>query len=279
MRKRKICFLPMLIACLLLITGATAQAESEQSKAVQVTDNAGILDDSEERKLENIVEELELSTSWDVMLLSIDDAEGKTSERYAEEWFDSYTTSDDGVICLIDMDNREMAIRTFGEAYTYITDERLNEIFDDAYYSASDGNYFEVYETMLEGINKAYQRGIPDDTEIYDEDTGEVIGYYTEQKRITIIEALIAIVAALAAGGITMGVIVGKYRLKWGTYQYSYREHGSVELSRKKDNFVNQIVTHRRIPKSDSGGSGGKSRSTTHVGAGGRRSGGGSRKF
>lgn len=255
MRKRKNFFLPMLIASFLLMTEGTVQAESEHSGTAQVTDNAGILDDSEEHELEDIVEELELSTGWDVMLLSIDGAEGKTLKQYAEEWFGSHTTSEDGVICLIDMDNRKMAIHTFGEAYTYITDERRDEIFDDATYSASDGDYFDVYETMLEGINKAYQRGIPDNTEIYNGDSGEVIGYHTEQKRITVIEALVAIVAALAAGGITIGVVVRKYRFKWGGYQYSYREHGTVELSQKKDNFVNQVVTHRQIPKRDSGGS------------------------
>lgn len=255
MRKRKKFFLPMLIASFLLIAGSAVQAQSEQYKAAQVMDNAGILSNSEEHELEDIVEELELSTGWDVMLLSIEDAEGKTSKQYAEEWFDSYTTSEDGVLCLIDMDNRKMAIHTFGEAYTYITDERRDEIFDDATYSASDGDYFSVYETMLEGINKAYQRGIPDNEEIYDGDSGEAIGYYTERKRITMIEALIAIVAALAAGGITISVVMRKYRLKCGSYQYSYREHGTVELLRKKDNFVNQIVTHRRVQKRDSGGS------------------------
>lgn len=265
------------------LTGVSAQAESQQPEdsQIQVTDDADILSDSEERRLTSMVDEMELSVDWDIMVVSVSDTGGKTSEEYAEEWFDEYTTDDDGVICLIDMGNHEMAIRTFGEVIDYVTDERLEAIFDDAYQGASEGDYFSAYESMLHGIDEALQRGIPDDQYTYDEDTEEVIGYHSEKKRLTLGEILLGVVAALVAGGITIGAIIGKYRLKWGSYQYSCRENGSVELTRKSDQFVNQIVTHRRIPKNDSpgGSGGGGSRSTTHVGAGGRRSGGGSRKF
>ena len=281
MRKRILACLPMLMACMGLYMGTiTVQAETQPAEAqIQITDDADILSSSEEKKLLELVEEVELLTNWDVMVLSADDVQDYSGETYAEMWFDSYTLKDDGAICFIDMENSELVIRTFGEAIPYITDERRDDILDAAYYEATDGDFCEAYEDMLDGISDAYQRGIPDGTEIYDEDTGEVISRYAKEKKITIIEVLIALVAGIAVGGITIGVIVGKYRLKWGGYVYSYRENGNVELTNKRDHFVNQVVTHRRIEKSDSGSSGGGSRSTTHVGAGGRRSGGGSRKF
>ncbi len=279
--KLKMRFLfPLLIFCAAFLSGATiVRAES---RPIQVTDEADILSDTEERDLSSRVEELEMSVSWDIILLSIDNAEGKDAQQYAEEWFDTYTTSDDGVICMIDTDNSEMVIRTFGEAIHYLTDARLEAIFDEAYFYAQDGDFAGVFESMLKGINDGLQRGIPDDQYVYDVDTGKVIERYSEPNRITVFEVILAIVVALAAGGITIGVIIGKYRLKWGGYQYSYRENGTVELTQKNDRFVNQIVTHRRIPHNNSGGAGnrsGGSRSTTRIGAGGRRSGGGSRKF
>lgn len=270
----------MLMACsVFFLANFRINAESLQ---IQVVDDADILYDSEERRLTDMIEELEMSSEWDVMAVSTEDAGGKTAERYAEEWFDQYTTADDGVICLIDMDNREIVIRTFGEAIYYLTDSRIDDILDKAYDGAADGEYFECYESMIEGIKDALQRGIPDGQYTYDEDSRQVVGAYRAEKRITPGEWLLVVVAALAAGGITVGAVIGKYRLKWGGYQYSYRENGTIELSDKRDIFVNQIVTHRRIPRESQGGRGGHrggGRSTTHVGAGGRRSGGGSRKF
>lgn len=267
-----------MVSTLLFFMGGTVQA----STRAMVIDAADLLSDAEEIELANMVQEIELSCGWYVDVLSIADAEGKDATGYAEEWFDKYTTSEDGVICLIDMDNRELVIRTFGEAINYLTDDRINEILDEAYYGVSEEDYFQAFVSMIEGIEDARDRGIPADQYTYDEDTGEVLGYYTEENGLSGAEIGMAVVAALAAGGITIAVIIGKYRLKWGNYQYSYRENAVVNLSQQKDKFVNQIVTHRRIPKNNNSGSkssGSGNRSTTHVGAGGRTSGGGSRKF
>lgn len=274
--KRRYIFL-LFAAVLLLGLGVTAKAKSSK---VQITDQAQLLTQTQAEELSDLALELELSAGWDIMAVTVRDAGGMTATEYAETWFDENTEKDDGVICLVDMDNRELVIRTFGEAIYYLTDERVEGILDSAYNGASEGDYYAALESMLIGIDEALQRGIPSDQYTFDEDTGQVAGYYKDIKRITLIEVLLAAAAALAAGGITVGVIIGKYRLKWGGYQYSCRENGSVELKVKQDRFVNQMVTHRRIPKDPPKSSGGGgSRSTVRRGAGGRTSGGGSRKF
>lgn len=285
MRKYKH-FLAMAVTVALLAAmclGVTALAESEP---VQVVDDAGLLSPSEEQDIAGQVEKLEKSVKWDIMVVSTADAEGMSATEYAEQWFEQHTTRGDGVICLIDMDNRESIIRTYGQAIYYLTDDRIDKILDDAVAKVSKEDYHGAYTSMLEGVKSAYQRGIPDDQYTYDENTGKILGYYRDWKRITLGEAILAVVAALAAGGITIAAVIGKYRMKWGGYQYSYRENSHVELAKQNDRFVNQVVTHRRIPRQDEnhggrsgGGRSGGSRSTTHVSSGGRRSGGGSRKF
>lgn len=279
MRKMSRIYLVLfMVSSLLFLMGGSVPVQAS-TRAV-VIDAANLLSDTERGELVKRVQELELSSRWYIDVLTIDDAEGKSSTRYAEEWFDAYSTSEDGVICLIDMQNRELVIRTFGEAIYYLTDERIDEILDEAYYGAGEEDYFLALQSMIAGLEDALQRGIPVGQYTYDEDTGEIIDSYREEKGLTGIEIVVAGVAALAAGGITIGGIIGKYRLKWANYQYSYRENGTVQLSMKQDKFVNQIVTHRHIPKdNNSGNSSSKNRSTTHVGAGGHRSGGGSRKF
>ena len=90
----------------------------------------------------------------------------------------------------------------------------------------------------------------------------------------------IAAMAALAAGGVTAGSFLGRYRLKFGGCRYPPQKNGSVRLRAKEDRLVSQFVTHRHIPKKTSTGSGGGGGSSTvHTGAGGRSSSGGSRKF
>lgn len=221
---------------------------------IQLIDQAGLLTEAEAEDVEAMIEKLEDKTGWDVMAVTTEDAEGMTAQYYAEKWFDDYTTCDDGFICLIDMDNREIQLRTFGEAIQCLNDSRRDRILDSAYEKVSNEEYAETFQVMIQKTGKYAYR------------------------QITVIEALIALVAALAAGGITVGGIVGSYRLKFGGYKYPIEKNGSVNLRKKEDAFVNQFVTHRHIPKSD-GSSGGSGKTTTHVGAGGRTSGGGGRKF
>lgn len=271
-------WLGMILLCLLLMGSSISVSAATEN--YQLDDQAGLLTQSEAEDIEEMIEELEDKTGWDVMAVTTDDAEGMNAEYYAEKWFDDYTTSDDGILCLIDMDNREIQYKTFGEAIYYLTDDRWQGIVDDAYEYVSDGDYYGTFETMLEETDYYYNAGIPSGQYTYDEDTYEVVRYSDTHRGITVTEALIAVVVALAAGGITVGGIIGSYRLKFGGYKYPIEKNGSVNLRRKEDAFVNQFVTHRHIPKSNgSGGSSGSGRSTVHTGAGGRSSGGGGRKF
>lgn len=283
MRKRKYqgMLLALLLSCVVAIgSGFSVNAETKSGGNSQLTDQAGLLTESEADKVEEMIEELEDKTGWDIMAVTTDDAKGMDAEYYAEKWFDDYTTSDDGIVCLIDMDNGEIQYKIFGEAIYYLTDTRYNNILDYAYECVSDEDYYGTFREMLEGADYYYEQGIPSNQYTYDEDTHEVESYAKAHRKVTPMEALLAVVIALAAGGITVGGIIGSYRLKFGGYKYSIEKNGSVNLRKKEDAFVNQFVTHRHIPKSN-GSSGGSSsgKSTVHTGAGGRKSGGGGRKF
>ncbi len=274
MRIGKRCLI--IIAALLLagIFAVPVQAEVN----MQMTDQAGLLSDEETKDMGSRIEELEGSTGWDIMAMTTGDAEGQDATAYAEAWFDKYTTKDDGVICAIDMDNREIVVRAFGEAMYYITDNRTDKILDAGYDEVSNEQYGAALQAMLGEVEDAYLSEDPDKNHLYDEDTGEIIRH-PRGRSITLSEILIALGVALLAGGGTAGVIFRKYRLKFGGYQYPIEKNGSVRLTAKEDKLVNSFVTHRHIPKQQSSGGGGGSRSTVHTGSGGRMSSGGSRKF
>lgn len=272
-------FLLMFLMCSLPVLGVQAQEGDETAgQNMQLTDQADLFTEEEASEIEEQIAELEEETGWDIMAVTTDDAEGKSATDYMETWFDDYTRKDDGIICGIDMDNREIVIRAFGECRFYITDDRTEQVLDAGYEGVSEEEYGEAMRAMLREVETAYREENPEDNRLYDEDTGEITSYKEEHRGISKMELLIAFIAALAAGGITVGGIIGKYRLKFGGYQYSIEKNGSVKLRKKEDHFVNQFVTHRHIERDDSDdGDGGIS--TVHTGAGGRSSSGGSRNF
>ncbi|MGN0335333.1 MAG: TPM domain-containing protein [Lachnospiraceae bacterium] len=250
-----------------------------KAAGAQVTDQADLLSDAEETALEERITEMEEVTGWDIMAVTTEDTEGKSSRSYAEDWYEANLVSEDGVICLIDMEHRMLYIATFGQAIDYLTDSRIDTILNDAYDGASTGDYSDSFEEMLEGIERFFKRGIPDNQYRYDTDTGTVV---SRHRGITAAEMIIAAVLAIAAGTGTVAAIYGSYKMKWGIYRYSGRENGKLSLTEEKDIMTGSFVTHRRIPRNDSHGGGpgvGGSRSSVHHTSGGRSSGGGGRGF
>lgn len=221
---------------------------------IQLIDQAGLLTEAEAEDVEDMIEKLEDKTGWDVMAVTTEDAEGMTATYYAESWLDGHMTGDDGIIYLIDMENREIVVSGTGDAKICLTDAHKKSILDVGYNKVSSEEYGEGFEAMIKKTSKYAYR------------------------QITIVEVLIALVVAIVLGGITVGGIIGSYCLKFRGYKYPIEKNGSVNLRRKEDIFVNQFVTHRHIPKSEGSGSGGGG-TTTHAGAGGRTYSSGSRKF
>ena len=223
-----------------------------------VYDDAALLSDEEQQSLSEEITNLQETTGWEVYVLTTEDAQGKTARDYADDFYDTTATGDDGVVFLIDMDNREVTISTAGEAIYYLNDDRIDDILDNCYDYVVDGEYASCFSSMLS------------DAEYY---------YHV----LTMGEILFAVVLAAAVFAAVFFGITGKYRLKFGGgYQYDDHAFGKVNLTGQEDRFVNQMVTHRRI-QTNSGSSGGGSshsgRSTVHTSSSGRSHGGGSRKF
>lgn len=260
------------LAVCLQISAFSVQAREN----IQLTDDAGLLTEEESLEIIQQIADLEADVGWDFIAYTTGDAKSMNATAYAETFFDEHTTSEDGIIWGIDMDNREIVIRAFGEGRYYITDSRTEQILDAGYDDLREERYGNALKAMFREINRVLQEEDPKKNYLYDEDTGKVTNYRQGHRGLTRLEILIAALAALAAGGLTAGGIIGKYRFKFGSYQYPIEKNGSVRLGKKEDHFVNQFVTHRHIPRESSSGGG---KSTVHTGAGGRSSSGGSRKF
>lgn len=251
-----------------------------------VYDEADLLTTEEEARLQEYAENFAMSWNMNFLVVTTDDAQGKSSMEYADDFYDARfpeSSEEDGMLYLIDMDNREIYLSTCGEAIRYLTDSRIDHILDKAFNYVADGDYYGTFVAFFDETDYYLNQGIPSDQYNYDVETAEKDYYYEsyeKPKRITLMEFVIALAAALAAAGGTAGFITAKYQLKFEDFHYDAYTDSDVQLSVKSDHLVNKFVTHRRIPRNDgnSGRSGG-SRSSVHSSSSGRSHGGGGRKF
>lgn len=157
-------------------------------------DDAALLSDEEQQSLSEEITNLQETTGWEVYVLTTEDAQGKTAREYADDFYDTTATGDDGVVFLIDMDNREVTISTAGEAIYYLNDDRIDDILDNGYDYVVDGEYASCFSSMLSDAEYYYEVGVPSDAYTYDEETGEIHYYHV----LTLGEILFAVVLAAA---------------------------------------------------------------------------------
>lgn len=270
-------YIGLMAAVLALALNAGAYVDVAAAQEGNVYDDASLLTEMEMDALNEDILTLQDASGWNVYAVTTADANGKSTMAYADDFFDEHSSDqEDGVVVLVDMDNREIAISACGDAMRYLTDERVDAILDLAYTDAGNEAYGDCLNTMLDGVAGYYDAGIQSNQYNYDTETGAVSKYRT----LTLMEILIAVVAAIIVGAVIYGVVIGKYRLRFGTYQYDFRDAGRVELRVRDDHFVNEVVTHRKIPKQTTNSGGGSSgRTSTHTSSSGRTHSGGSRKF
>lgn len=251
-----------------------AYAAAEDSKVV---DDADLLSYDEEQEIQSMLDEFAEESGWTLFAVTTDDANGMTSEEYADDYVDQNAFEENGVCFLIDMDNREIYMSTTGSAIRILTDHRIDSIMDDSYEYAGDGEYAKCFETMIRETEDSFHEGIESGQYNYDRDTGEIS---KAPNRLTVWDMLISLIAAAAAGGAVIAVIAGKYRLKFGGWQYDFKSNSRLDLTNKTDRLVNTFRTAHHIQRDSGGGSGSSgARSTTHHSSGGGTHGGGGHKF
>lgn len=259
---------------------------SETTDKVSIEDQADLLTDDEETDLLSQAEEIYDQTGFEIRLVTTDDADGMTTQEFAENYFESMTEdrpkTASGEACVIDMDNRQYYVATYGKLKPYINDDRRDTLLDHAEEYISDGDYAGTFASMLDDTLTYCRRGIVDGTIEYNEDTGETT-VYDRSKSITPAKVGgAAAAAALAFWGVLLGV-AGSYSMKFQTGDgFQVRENVRLNLTRQTDQLVNHFVTSRKLPRNDGGPSGGSSggpTTTTHRTSGGYSAGGGGRSF
>lgn len=241
----------------------------------RVVDQADLLSDQEEQMLGKTARELSEKWNQDFVLVTTSDTEGKTAEEYADDYYEEHHFQKNGVLYLIDMDNREVWVSTSGAMIRFLTDYRIELVIDAGYEELKAGNYADCLQNMMAKTENFLEEGIPDHQYTYDVETGKITRY----RSVTRGEFFAALAAAAVCCIIFVIAVNSSYKMKHGKYSYPFQDKGRLKLIQKEDHFVNQVVTRRKIQKDTSSGSSGSGRSSVHTSSGGHSHGGGGRKF
>lgn len=264
-------------------------AKPEASGGTRVYDMAGLLGEEERSELEAAIDGARKDWKLDLVIVTTEDAEGKTSTEYADDFYDAGGFGEgkdkDGILFLIDMDNRELTFSTSGIAIRIFTDARIEAMLDRVYEGASQGNYKSCADAFLSDVERYCQKGIAGGQYNYDTETGKISVY----RSISGLEALLAVavssfVAWMACLGVKCQYAMAGDEREIASLNMAYRSTARFAYDNRIDNLVNQFVTTRTIASSTGSGSGSSGhsssrRSSTHTSSSGRSHGGRSRRF
>lgn len=243
------------------------------SETLSVFDDANLFTEEEIRVLSQEANITSSSYDMEIIIVTTDDANGKSSSEYADDYFDDNqfgVVSDlDRILFLIDMDNREVYISTSGKGIRYLTDERIESIIADVLNSGlGDGDYYGGAMGFLSSTKKYLEMGIPSGQYSEDEST-------KEENSLTFMEGIVGTITGfLASAGFFFGT-KSKYKMKNPVKPQTFRDNSIVNFTLQDNKLMDTVITHRVIPKS----SGDSEKSTTHKSPSGKTHGGGGAKF
>lgn len=299
MKYNKFLNISLALVMLLSIFAFTVDAES---RIVAVYDEANLLSSSEEQKLEDLAEEYSDNIDINVIFVTTNDADGKTTEAYADDYYDDLTSDQleySGILFLIDMDNREITISTAGNCITWFNDNEIEVALDKGYNYIVDEKYYKTLDAMakysLKTIEHWYESGdTPEDDYLYSDDNSNDYSYdddYSYDEPSKFDEILSNIGQNMFYSLIITIIVVIILTTKHNSANKKVSAVNYIDKTGKGYKVINRdrhhVRTYETVSKnyykessSSSSRSGGGHRSgSSHSSSSGRSHGGGSRKF
>ncbi|UNC91056.1 TPM domain-containing protein [Candidatus Contubernalis alkaliaceticus] len=263
------------VALLLVFAFSSTMSAAEQ----RVFDMAGLLTSEEVLQLEDRISQLKGELLMDIVVVTTNDAAGKTSRDYADDYYDDHGfgigSEYDGLLLLLNMDHREAYISTTGIAIDYFIDARIESTLDDIIPYLADADYYRACTVFLDNVSSYVRAGIPEGQyRVAERDLS-----FSGRVRSSLSNSLVYILISMAVSALVVGIMASLNRGTIKTSSTTYLDEKSVNIISRRDRLINTNVTQAKIQSSSgSGGSGGLG-STTHRSSSGRTHGGGGRKF
>lgn len=270
---RKQFFAALLIVIFLMFPETQASAAADQDPETlpyYVSDVAGILSGSEQQELEQLAEQISSRYSCGVYIVTLSDYRDYDSNAdifsFAQNFYRRYRLgvgdSKSGVLLLLSMADRDYSLVTFGSnthyAFTDYGQQVLaSEFLDNFRKNDWYGGFLDYLNCCNELLFRA-EEGNPLDT-----------GYGSHTRRSTGVYLIMVIGIPLVIAVLACEIM--KHGMKPVSRQSRADEYivpGGVDLSLKRDVFLNRSVT-RTVIRTENRSSGGGGRGGTTVNSGG----------
>ena len=241
-----------------------------QSHPSRLIDNAFLLSDSEKSSLESKLDSISQNQECDVIILSTNTLEGKTTTEYADDFYDynNYGIGDDknGVLLLINMEERDWYISTCGFGITAFTDAGIEYIGNEIQPYLKDAKYSKAFETYADLCDKFI--------------TQAKTGKPYDKKNLPKKPFKIVMEILISVGiGVAIAFMVGKLMksqlktVRSKAQATDYVDKNSLNITNSNEMFIFSRINRTAKPKEKNSGS------STHQSSSGTTHGGGGGKF
>ena len=254
---------------MLMIRFSAAAEENvipETRQLPRLVDRADLLSELEEEELEARLDEISERQQADVVVVTVNSLDGKSAQDYADDFYDyndfGVGVNKNGLLFLIDMDNRKMWISTTGKAIEIYNDKRIDAILDYTYDKISKKDYSGCAEQFIKYATYFAKKG---------RNGGDTIISTSKMIKSSLICSSIATAIFIIIG-------VCSHRKPQKNREASKYISKPLKLTEQTDQFLDKHVSQtRRVESSSSSGE--SSGSSTHSGSSGTSHGGGGRSF
>ncbi|MQW23869.1 MULTISPECIES: YgcG family protein [unclassified Lactococcus] len=249
-----------IIALLLLFIGfftfnLSVSADSTTFHA-QIDDQAQLLT-SQAASLEKEATSLANSIKASVYVVTTDTNTEKPSLFSRNYLAEKIGAGNNGIVMLIDMNQRETYLWATGNMQYYMTSSRINTALDDIQPELTAQNYDLAVNIFFDKTKAAVDAGISGRKYSVNPETGDITFYHSFQ----MLNVLVALFVALLLAGLFAWNIYRRYEMKDAnsSVRYNLSKYGRLKLTQQQDILVNRFVTTRHIPRNNNSGGGGMS--------------------
>lgn len=237
----------------------------------KIYDFADLYTDEEEKNLYSAVYDYTQRRNLDLVIVTINDNFESTQE-YADDFYDynnfGYGTDRNGLLFLVDMENRYVYISATGGAMSLYPDVECNMITEQVYTYFSDQNYYDGTYQMIKTLDTYYEIS-------YNDSNIDEYKYNTAD-----VNYLYVFIFATVCTIIGIVILIKRNDLvKVATTSEEYYDKGSIGVHRIKDVVIGHHVTKHAIQRDTGSHGGGFSGGGGHISSSGSSHTGGGHKF
>lgn len=237
----------------------------------KVYDFAELFTEQEEKEIYNEVSSFISNTTLDLAIVTIKYNSKESTMEYADDFYDYNDFKVNGLVYVIDMDNREFYISTAGTAILYYDNYRIESILTSLDNSMYNGNYKESVEILTDKLLYYYEMGYSSNYNKYTISDSKIV-YKTPFLTLGIISLVAAII-------VTIILVKRNKPVKLSQESSMYLAQNGIKITNIQTNFINTHTTSCYSPRSESSSGGSSSGGSFHSGSSGSSHGGGGHKF